>query len=103
MSESFEESLREILEGVTRADNQPKVVFPFGFKIIELDGERVVCPMTEDECKEFAASQNISLGCWGGCYTDFGACKDSGCFKSGGRCGPQFDPISNRIACLCGC
>lgn len=82
MPKADQNALRDALADVAREPNGPKVVFPFGFKIIELDGEKVLCPMTSDEYNDCLVSDGIDARAktTGGCYITTGnRCVSQGC------------------------
>jgi hypothetical protein len=53
------QKLKEALADVAHEANAPKVVFPHGFKIIEVQEERVLCPMTPDEYRGCLEEEGI--------------------------------------------
>ena len=103
------ERMQEALKEVAKDENGYKVVFPWGMKIVELDGEKVLQPMSP---KEYAAivkkNHNIELTeeeledldrahC---SYSPSapGGCNSYGCTSSGRRCSLEFD---TNFYCVC--
>lgn len=57
MAEITETEFRESMRDVVTVESSFKVVFPWGFKIVELDGEKVLQPLTPEEYREAAAEE----------------------------------------------
>ena len=49
MPEITESEFKQLMKNVTVVDSAFKVVFPWGFKIVELDGEKVLQSLTPEE------------------------------------------------------
>ena len=81
MTELAKEELEQALMSVARENNAPKVLFPYGFKIIESNGEKVLCPLTPEEYR------NIMKRDHGKILTDR-ELLNSGCGVKGGFCDP---------------
>ena len=98
--EEMQKSLREAgLE-----DAASGVIFPWGAKIVEIDGKKMLQPMTPDEyalaveqetgrvlSKEEALEPN--------CFYSSGGCISRGCRQAGGTC--RLTSIEGRFYCIC--
>lgn len=56
MPEVTETEFKEQLKEVTVAESSFKVVFPWGFRIVEFEGEKVLQPLTPEEYRAVAAN-----------------------------------------------
>lgn len=59
MPEVSLDELKIALGDVVKDQNAPRVIFPYGFKIVEFKGEKVICLMTPEEHKENLALEGI--------------------------------------------
>jgi hypothetical protein len=100
------EQLAEQLKGVAMVASHPKVVFPYGCRVVEIAGEKVLRPLTPAEYKELVLAktgktltdEDLMLDkCLWGWYT---GCVNVGC---NGQCnGPYWDS-KGAVYCVCNC
>lgn len=92
MAKVTRDELKKTLQEAGLENAAPGVVFPWGFKIVELEGEKLLQPLTPDEYAEVVkAETGRSLSkadiarprCQ---YVNF-KCISQGCNQAKGRCG----------------
>lgn len=76
--------LQEALKGVAVVERSPKVLFRYGFRIAEHEGEKVLIPLSREEYIAFAEkavgyplAMADDVSCWGPDQNGF--CHGSGC------------------------
>ncbi|MBR0646088.1 hypothetical protein [Plastoroseomonas hellenica] len=98
-----------LLEIVAKVENSPKIVSPFGFRIIEWNGERVLTPLSADEYKTIMMSAGKAIDIrkfrpdpagWGCVATNVGCEVVSGT-EGGGYCTVFHRNRIIGISCEC--
>lgn len=100
------EDMNELLADVVRTDNHPKVVFKYGFRIEEIDGEKVLVAMTPDEftamIKRRPENADIGDQLLDGCGIYATTCLATNCDpRQGKHCdGPHYDEGGFYCSCV---
>lgn len=99
-----------LLEIVVRVGNSPKIVSPYGFRVIEWNGERVLTPLSADEYEGImvAAGKCIDSrkfrpdpGGWCCVATNLGCEAAAGGAEAGGYCKVFHQDRIIGISCEC--
>lgn len=98
-----------LLDIVVRVGNSPKIVSPYGFRVIEWNGERVLTPLSADEYGDIMTAAGKCIDSrkfrpdprgWCCVATNLG-CEAAGSAETGGYC--KVFHQDRIIGISCGC
>lgn len=98
-----------LLDIVVRVGNSPKIVSPYGFRVIEWNGERVLTPLSADEYGDIMTAAGKCIDSrkfrpdprgWCCVATNLG-CESAGSAETGGHC--KVFHQDRIIGISCGC
>jgi hypothetical protein len=97
MPKATEAELQEALKGVAKKSD-PEAIYPWGIKIVDFKGKKVIEPLTPDEYRQIykAETGKEFTGSRPDCYYASGMCYNVSCIK---KCYPIFSGTS--IICIC--
>ena len=108
MPEITESEFKQLMKDVTVVDSAFKVVFPWGFKIVEFEGEKVLQPLTPEEYRVVVADDpgkkltELEIAGKPRCtckYTNVGYVFQGCTEEGGGWCSRHYN--GGRWYCLC--